>query len=61
MGVQSTSAAVQVLGSAGYTSDFPVEQYYRAARIHPIHEGTTGINKKSPPSFQISLKIGFMD
>ena len=40
----TTSAAVQVLGGAGYTSDFPVEQYYREARIHPIHEGTTGIH-----------------
>ncbi|GMQ24063.1 acyl-CoA dehydrogenase [Algoriphagus sp. oki45] len=44
MGVQSTSAAVQILGGAGYTTDFPVEQYYREARIHPIHEGTTGIH-----------------
>lgn len=44
MGVQSTSEAVQVLGGAGYTTDFPVEQYYREARIHPIHEGTTGIH-----------------
>jgi butyryl-CoA dehydrogenase len=44
MGVQSTSMAVQILGGAGYTTDFPVEQYYREARIHPIHEGTTGIH-----------------
>jgi len=44
MGVQSTSMAIQVLGGAGYTTDFPVEQYYREARIHPIHEGTTGIH-----------------
>ncbi|WP_259015612.1 acyl-CoA dehydrogenase [Emticicia fluvialis] len=40
----STSAAVQILGGAGYTTDFPVEQYYREARIHPIHEGTTAIH-----------------
>lgn len=40
----STSAAVQILGGAGYTTDFPVEQFYREARIHPIHEGTTGIH-----------------
>ena len=40
----TTSAAVQVLGGAGYTTDFPVEQFYREARIHPIHEGTTGIH-----------------
>ncbi len=40
----TTGAAVQILGGAGYTTDFPVEQYYREARIHPIHEGTTGIH-----------------
>ena len=40
----STSAAVQVLGGAGYTTDFTVEQFYREARIHPIHEGTTAIH-----------------
>lgn len=44
MGIQSTSAAIQILGGAGYTTDFSVEQYYREARIHPIHEGTTGIH-----------------
>ncbi|MCY7351375.1 MAG: acyl-CoA dehydrogenase [Cytophagaceae bacterium] len=44
MGCLSTSAAVQILGGAGYTTDFPVEQFYREARIHPIHEGTTGIH-----------------
>jgi butyryl-CoA dehydrogenase len=43
-GVLSTSAAVQILGGAGYTTDFPVEQYFRESRIHPIHEGTTGIH-----------------
>lgn len=40
----STSASVQVLGGAGYTTDFTVEQFYREARIHPIHEGTTAIH-----------------
>ncbi|MFN4144248.1 MAG: acyl-CoA dehydrogenase [Runella sp.] len=44
MCLQTTSAAVQILGGAGYTTDFPLEQYYREARIHPIHEGTTGIH-----------------
>jgi len=43
MGVLSTSAAIQVHGGAGYTADFPVEQFFRESRIHPIHEGTTGI------------------
>lgn len=40
----TTSAAVQIHGGSGYTTEFPVEQYYREARIHPIHEGTTGIH-----------------
>ncbi|MEQ9286648.1 MAG: acyl-CoA dehydrogenase [Cyclobacteriaceae bacterium] len=44
MGILSTSAAIQVFGGAGYCQDFPVEQYYREMRIHPIHEGTTGIH-----------------
>jgi butyryl-CoA dehydrogenase len=44
MGCLSTSAGVQILGGAGYLTDFNLEQYYREARIHPIHEGTTGIH-----------------
>lgn len=44
MGILSTSAAVQILGGAGYCTDFPVEQFYREMRIHTIHEGTTGIH-----------------
>ena len=41
--VISTSMAIQCLGGYGYCDDFPVEQYFRDTRIHPIHEGTTGI------------------
>ncbi len=44
MGILTTSAAVQVLGGAGYCDDFPIEQYYREMRIHTIHEGTTAIH-----------------
>jgi butyryl-CoA dehydrogenase len=35
--------AIQVLGGAGYTREYPVEQFYRDNRLNPIHEGTTGI------------------
>jgi len=35
--------AIQVLGGAGYTRDFPLEQHYRDNRLNPIHEGTNGI------------------
>lgn len=44
MGNISTSAAIQILGGAGYCKDFPLEQFYREMRIHTIHEGTTGIH-----------------
>ena len=44
MGIQSVSQSLQCLGGYGYCDDFPIEQYYRDARIHPIHEGTTGIH-----------------
>lgn len=54
----TTSAAVQILGGAGYTTDFAVEQYYREARIHPIHEGTTGIHGLDLLGRKITLKEG---
>jgi acyl-CoA dehydrogenase len=37
--------AVQVHGGAGYTRDFPVERYFRDARVTEIYEGTTEIQK----------------
>ncbi len=43
MGIVAVSHALQCLGGYGYCDEFPVEQFYRDARIHPIHEGTTGI------------------
>ena len=43
MGIASISQGLQCFGGSGYCDDYPLEQYYRDARIHPIHEGTTGI------------------
>lgn len=40
---EALSDAIQVMGGAGYTRDFPVEMYYRDNRLNPIHEGTEGI------------------
>ncbi|MBC2667879.1 acyl-CoA dehydrogenase family protein [Novosphingobium piscinae] len=37
------SGALQVLGGAGYTSEWPVERHLRDARVFPVFEGTTGI------------------
>ena len=33
--------AIQVLGGSGYMRDYPVERYYRDARITTIYEGTS--------------------
>jgi alkylation response protein AidB-like acyl-CoA dehydrogenase len=41
--LEGNSLAIQVLGAAGYTRDFPVEQYWRDQRLNMIHEGTHGI------------------
>jgi len=35
--------AMQVFGGAGYTRDYPVEQYARDCKITSIYEGTSGI------------------
>jgi alkylation response protein AidB-like acyl-CoA dehydrogenase len=35
--------AVQIHGGAGYTKEFPVERYFRDARITEIYEGTTEV------------------
>ena len=42
-GFEVASEAVQVLGGAGYTREWPVEQGMRDARVMTIFEGTTGI------------------
>jgi alkylation response protein AidB-like acyl-CoA dehydrogenase len=44
MGVLSVSQGLQILGGYGYCDEFPLELFCRDARIHPIHEGTTGIH-----------------
>ena len=37
--------AVQLLGGYGYTKDFPVERYFRDAKITQIYEGTNQIQR----------------
>ncbi|TAE76104.1 MAG: acyl-CoA dehydrogenase [Bacteroidetes bacterium] len=58
MGILTTSTAVQILGGAGYCRDFNVEQYFRESRIHPIHEGTTGIHGIDLLGRKVNLKNG---
>ncbi len=40
-----THDAIQVLGGYGYTKDFPVERYFRDARVTEIYEGTSEIQR----------------
>lgn len=58
MGVLSCSQAIQILGGYGYCDEFPLEQYYRDVRIHPIHEGTTGIQAIDLLGRKVSMKDG---
>jgi alkylation response protein AidB-like acyl-CoA dehydrogenase len=38
-----TSLCVELFGGYGYTKDFPVEKYYRDAKIGTIYEGTSNM------------------
>jgi alkylation response protein AidB-like acyl-CoA dehydrogenase len=38
-----TSLAVELFGGYGYTKDFPVEKFYRDAKIGTIYEGTSNM------------------
>jgi alkylation response protein AidB-like acyl-CoA dehydrogenase len=42
---RQTGEAIQVLGGYGYTKEFPVERYYRDAKVTEIYEGTSEIQK----------------
>jgi len=45
MATRQTSAAIQILGGYGYTREFPVERYYRDAKVTEIYEGTSEIQR----------------
>ncbi|HEY2541507.1 MAG TPA: acyl-CoA dehydrogenase family protein [Gaiellaceae bacterium] len=42
---RQTREAIQILGGYGYTKEFPVERYYRDAKITEIYEGTSEIQR----------------
>jgi butyryl-CoA dehydrogenase len=58
MGIISISQGLQCLGGSGYCDDYPLEQYYRDCRIHPIHEGTTGIQGMDLLGRKVVMKNG---
>jgi butyryl-CoA dehydrogenase len=43
--VDATKKAVQIYGGYGYTKDYPVERFYRDAKIMELYEGTSEIQK----------------
>jgi alkylation response protein AidB-like acyl-CoA dehydrogenase len=45
MARRQTAEAIQVLGGYGYTKEFPVERYYRDAKITEIYEGTSEVQR----------------
>ncbi|WP_392465567.1 acyl-CoA dehydrogenase family protein [Arsenicicoccus cauae] len=45
MAMKVTTDAVQALGGAGYTKDFPVERMMRDAKITQIYEGTNQVQR----------------
>jgi len=43
--VEATRRAIQILGGYGYSRDYPLERYYRDAKLLEIGEGTSEIQR----------------
>ncbi len=57
-GFQNVSEAMQVMGGAGFTQDWPVEQYMRDVRIAMIYEGTNHIQALDLVGRKLPMKGG---
>jgi alkylation response protein AidB-like acyl-CoA dehydrogenase len=55
---ETASTCMQVMGGAGYCSEFGVEQYYRDVRISKIWEGTNGIQALDLAGRKITQDFG---
>ena len=42
---RQTGEAIQIMGGVGYTKEFPVERYYRDAKVTEIYEGTSEVQR----------------
>jgi butyryl-CoA dehydrogenase/short/branched chain acyl-CoA dehydrogenase len=40
---RAASLSVEFMGGVGFTKEFPVEKYYRDAKIGKIYEGTSNM------------------
>ena len=43
--MKAATEAIQIFGGYGYTEDYPVERYFRDAKITEIYEGTSEIQR----------------
>ena len=43
--MRATANAIQIHGGYGYTTDYPVERYYRDAKLTTIGEGTSEVQR----------------
>ena len=57
-GFENVSESMQVMGGAGYTQDWPVEQYLRDVRIAMIYEGTNHIQALDLVGRKLPMKGG---
>ena len=53
---RTTSLCVELLGGYGYTKDYPVEKFYRDAKIGTIYEGTSNMQLQTIAKLVMSGK-----
>jgi butyryl-CoA dehydrogenase len=58
LGCETVSTCMQVMGGAGYCTEYGVEQFYRDVRISKIWEGTNGIQALDLAGRKVTEKLG---
>jgi len=58
LGCETVSSCMQVMGGAGYCSEYGVEQFYRDVRVSRIWEGTNGIQALDLAGRKITQEMG---
>ncbi|NLC11669.1 MAG: acyl-CoA dehydrogenase, partial [Firmicutes bacterium] len=50
-----TYKAVQIFGGYGFSGEYPVERFYRDARINTLYEGTSQIQQLIIGNFELGI------